>query len=199
MLELDHVIVFLPGSEVLDSLFPGPGGLLLDQGTRHVGQGTRNRRVIFSDCYIELVWVDSPVDAQASGLHFQERCSGAACPFGVVARGLLPQTPGFVEYRVPNGPRLDVLDDLAAPFLAIDQVGDLNRMRPTRRAASEFLNSANQVQHIQIAAARLPGPLDITRVSFMLGAPELTLTLTGMDEPLRLRPGNTSGAGWHWN
>ena len=54
MLELDHLMVFRPGPEGVDG-----HGLVLDEGTRHVGQGTRNRRIVFPDSYVELLWVEA--------------------------------------------------------------------------------------------------------------------------------------------
>ena len=100
----------------------------LDPGTRHVGQGTRNRRVIFDNCYLELVWVDSPVEANASGLRFEDRCAGRACPFGVVYRGKVPASVGasngFVEYEVPGGPTLKILDDPHMPFIGVYEIED---------------------------------------------------------------------------
>ena len=95
MLELDHLIVFLRGPDDVDALRPGLAGLILDEGTRHVGQGTRNRRIVFPDSYIELLWVDSHAEAQASGLRFTQRCTGDGYPLGVVLRGRVPERPGF--------------------------------------------------------------------------------------------------------
>ena len=54
MLELDHLIAFLPGPP------EPPAGFFLDEGTRHVGQGTRNRRIRFPRHYVEMLWVDEP-------------------------------------------------------------------------------------------------------------------------------------------
>jgi hypothetical protein len=121
VLELDHLIVFRRGPGDVDV-----AGLVLDEGTRHVGQGTRNRRIVFPDSYIELLWVDSPGEARASGLRFEERCTGDACPFGVVFRGRLPETVDLVEYTVPAGPTLLVGDDPRTPFLAVHEADDLS-------------------------------------------------------------------------
>src|SRR5664279_1273237 len=118
MNQLDHLIVFLTGPDDVAALFPEPGDLNLDPGMRHVGQGTRNRRVIFGNCYLELVWVDSPVEARASGLRFEERCAGQACAFGVVFRGHVPDAPSFMKYTVPNGPSLKIMDRPRVPFIA---------------------------------------------------------------------------------
>ena len=109
-------------------------GLFLDAGTRHVGQGARNRRALLSDCYLELVWIDSPADARASGLRFQQRCEGTACPFGVVFRGRAPGVPGFLDYTVPAGPTLKILDDPTLPIgCGIFEDADDDRSRPPRQ------------------------------------------------------------------
>lgn len=83
--ELDHVIAFVAGPEAVAPLFLG---FVLDRGTRHAGQGTRNRRVLVARSYVEVVWIDNPDDERRSGLGFAPRCGpGAPCPFGVVLRG----------------------------------------------------------------------------------------------------------------
>ncbi|MCE3550976.1 VOC family protein [Pseudonocardia sp. RS11V-5] len=84
MLELDHLIAFLPGPP------DPPDGLLLDAGTRHVGQGTRNRRIVFPRHYVELLWIDEPEAERASGPGFAARCARTAYPFGIVLRGTVP-------------------------------------------------------------------------------------------------------------
>jgi hypothetical protein len=101
--ELDHVILVVPGPDHAAARLPG---CTLDQGTRHAGQGTSNRRAFFHRSYVELLWIDAPEDERRSGLGFAERATpGAACPLGVVLRG---QVPGldrtlFTSYTVPDG------------------------------------------------------------------------------------------------
>jgi Glyoxalase-like domain len=188
--ELDHLIVFLRGPDDVDALRPGLAGLILDEGTRHVGQGTRNRRIVFPDSYIELLWVDSRAEAQASGLRFTQRCRSDACPLGVVLRGRAPERSGFVEYTVPAGPTLHILDDPGMPFLAVHESDDLDRLRPVHRMASECLNRACAIVHAEIACGMTPpDAFDVPQVSFVEGEPQLRLTLSGMPEPLTLRPG----------
>jgi hypothetical protein len=131
-MELDHVIVCVAGSETAAPLFPG---FVLEPGTRHVGQGTRNRRVVFPHSYVELLWVDDPVAERRSGLGFAARCRpGAACPFGVVLRGTVgePDRARYVPYQVPGGgPALLLLDaalrDGSQPFVAVREDGDSPR------------------------------------------------------------------------
>jgi hypothetical protein len=187
MNQLDHLIVFLPGPNEVELLFPAAGGLLLDPGTRHVGQGTRNRRVIFDNCYVELLWVDSPVDAKASGLRFEDRCAGRACPFGVVLRGRVPAA-GFTEYIVPGGPTLKILDDPHLPFIGVYEADDPERSPQMRRQRREYLNDA-EVLHAQISNARQATEIEVSGLAFVVGEPQMTLTLTGVQGQLRLTPG----------
>jgi hypothetical protein len=94
--ELDHVFLLVSGggpeAERLAAL-----GLTEAQPNRHPGQGTACRRFVFANAYLELVWVESPQEAQgevARPLHLWERWSGrgaGTCPFGVILR---PAPPG---------------------------------------------------------------------------------------------------------
>lgn len=196
MNQLDHLIVFLTGPDDIESLFPESGDLILDPGTRHVGQGTRNRRVIFDDCYVELVWVDSPVEARASGLHFEDRCMGAACPFGVVFRGRDPDVPGFVQYTVPDGPTLKIMDDPCSPFVAVYGVDHLDGKKRMRRKDHQgCLNSAHMA-HAVISVARFPPDIGVSRVAFVNGSPGLSLTLAGLPGSLRLARGDGPPVNW---
>jgi len=196
---LDHLIIFLPGSPAVDALFPGPAGLILDAGTRHVGQGTRNRRALLADCYLELVWVDSPVDARASGLRFQDRCDGKACPFGVVVRGRAPAASGFLDYTVPGGPTLKILDDPALPFVGVFDDPDNNGpLRGSRRQHLEHRNP-NMLQHAEISSRTAAPDIAVARVTFVRSEPKLTLTLTGVPGPLSLvAPGDQQPVRWQW-
>ena len=72
-MELDHVIVCVAGPDAVAPLFPG---FVLDAGTRHIGQGTRNRRVVFARNYVEVLWVDDPEAERTGGLGFAARGAG---------------------------------------------------------------------------------------------------------------------------
>ena len=84
MLELDYLIVFLPGPP------EPPAGLILDAGTWHTGQGTRNRQIVVADAYVELPGIDDPEAERASGLRFAARCARTAYPVRRVLRGAQP-------------------------------------------------------------------------------------------------------------
>jgi hypothetical protein len=127
--ELDHVIVFVAGPGAVAALFPG---FVLDAGVRHVGQGTRNRRVVFTRNYIEMVWIEDAAEERRSGLGFGPRCApAAACPFGVVLRGPVEENRDlYRSYRVPGGgPALLLLEstlrDGAQPFVAVHESGEV--------------------------------------------------------------------------
>jgi hypothetical protein len=131
-MELDHVMVFVTGPESVAPLFPG---FVLDPGMRHVGQGTRNRRVVFARNYVEVLWVDDADQERRSGLGFAPRCApGAPCPFGVVLRGAVGESDRarYVPYRVPaGGPALLLLEaglrDARQPFVAVREDGSAPR------------------------------------------------------------------------
>jgi Glyoxalase-like domain len=182
--ELDHVIVFLRGPHEVDAVRSLFDGLVLDEGVQHVGQGTRNRRIVFPDSYVELLWVDEPAAARRSGLRFTERCAGEACPYGVVLRGRLPERRGFVEYAVPAGPVLLVADDPRMPFLAVNE--DPAALRPSRRFAGPLLNRAHEIERVEIAALAVPVGLEVPEVSFVQGDPSLALLITGLGREVRL-------------
>jgi hypothetical protein len=173
VLELDHLMVFLPGPEGVDGQ-----GLVLDEGTRHVGQGTRNRRIVFPDSYVELLWVDSPAEAMASGLRFAERCAGEWCPFGVVVRTRSFEMPGSVGYRVPDGPTLQVLDDPRLPFLAVHRTDDLDAQRPARRMP-RWVNGDTAIAGARLACGPGVPDVEVPGVSFVAGGPELRVDLVG--------------------
>src|SRR6185503_19164356 len=122
MLELDHVIHFVPGKDAADltGYSPGPGRV-------HTGQGTRNVRVLFERNYLEVVWVEHPDLVVARGLDFVARCArpATATPFGCVLRGEIPAADRarFVPYELPDAPGV-ILQLLAeqtadAPFVGV--------------------------------------------------------------------------------
>ncbi|MCE0765470.1 VOC family protein [Pseudonocardia kujensis] len=153
MLELDHLIAFLPGPP------DPPDGLLLDAGTRHVGQGTRNRRVVFPRHYVELLWIDEPEAERASGLGFAQRCARTAYPFGIVLRGTVPEGP-FRRYTVPDGPTLAVHEgDPGMPFLAVAELSDAQLAGLSHPATPPHPNGAGGIVAARMTGAVPPGPV----------------------------------------
>lgn len=105
-------------AEVLDRF-----GLVRGSGARHAGQGTRNVRYFFQDAYLELIWIDDPVQARSplvrrTGLW--ERCrwrETGACPLGIAlyrdadADASLPvATWSYRPPSLPDGTSIDVAD-----------------------------------------------------------------------------------------
>jgi hypothetical protein len=152
VLELDHLIAFLPGPP------DPPDGLLLDDGTRHVGQGTRNRRIVFSRHYVELLWIDDPEAERASRLGFAARCAHTAYPFGIVLRGTVPEGR-FRRYTVPNGPTLAVHEgEPDMPFLAIAELSDATLSGLVHRPVPPHPHGASGIVAARMTGAVAQGP-----------------------------------------
>lgn len=90
-LELDHIVCMVDDldqpSRVLER-----DGWVLDAGTVHVGQGTRNRRLAWPDHHVELLCVTDEREARSSRLRLDRRArwsATGASPFGVGFRGVL--------------------------------------------------------------------------------------------------------------
>jgi hypothetical protein len=89
--ELDHIILFCDaGAPEADAL--KERGLHEGPPNSHPGQGTANRRFFFPNLYLELVWVENPIEAQSEVVrptHIWDRWSqrqNGPCPFGLVLR-----------------------------------------------------------------------------------------------------------------
>jgi hypothetical protein len=70
----------------------GRAGWTLDEGTAHAGQGTRNRRLRFTDSYLELLWVEDRAEAEVNRVRLDRRAdwhTTGASPFGFGFRGEL--------------------------------------------------------------------------------------------------------------
>lgn len=91
MLELDHIFCMVTG--------PGQAarrleddGWVLDAGQAHRGQGTRNRRLMWSEQFFELLWITDQAEARANVLRLDRRAgwqATGASPFGLAFRGQL--------------------------------------------------------------------------------------------------------------
>ncbi len=201
-LELDHVIVFVPGPDAIaPAWFPG---CTVEPGQRHTGQGTRNRRVVFPRTYVELLWVDDPQVHARTGLRFGPRCARepGACPFGVVLRGEVaePDRGRFTPYVVPGGgPSLlllrTALDRPELPFVAVGETagGPLSARWPSHRTDPAFLHhpgGARGIRQATLRSAALPdlGSLPPRDVAFAPGPPGLRLEVDGVGAPWTIGP-----------
>jgi hypothetical protein len=99
MLVLDHLFCMVaPDGRAARQL--EEAGWLLDAGTVHPGQGTRNRRLAWADCYFELLWVCDIVEARANPLRLDRRAcwsESGASPIGIGLRGRLTE-PDAEDY-----------------------------------------------------------------------------------------------------
>jgi hypothetical protein len=89
--ELDHIIFFCDvGAPEADSL--KERGLHEGPTNSHPGQGTANRRFFFPNVYLELLWVENPLEARSSPASTTQlwdrwsRRKEGSCPFGLVFR-----------------------------------------------------------------------------------------------------------------
>ena len=90
-LELDHVLCMVDDLDRAAAELEA-NGWLLDRGTVHTGEGTRNRRLLWPDQHLELLCVVDEREAHASSLGFARRAhwqTSGASPFGVGFRGQL--------------------------------------------------------------------------------------------------------------
>jgi Glyoxalase-like domain len=99
--ELDHVFCMVdPDGDWAVRL--ERAGWSLDAGTRHEGQGTRNRRLAWRGAYLELVWVVDEDEARANPLRLDRRAGWqrtGASPFGIGLRGELPEAELSAYWR----------------------------------------------------------------------------------------------------
>lgn len=83
-ISVDHVFVFVspnaPEARVLQDL-----GLTVVQDTsRHAGQGTASLSVMFHNAYLELIWIDNAAEFRGIGLGMPERrADPSGSPFGI--------------------------------------------------------------------------------------------------------------------
>jgi hypothetical protein len=111
--ELDHFFICASaGATEADHL--AELGFTEGAPNRHPGQGTACRRFFFRNAYLELLWVDNPLEAQSASIRstglwgrWSGRGSGA-CPFGLCFRPVAQPggDPPFAtwKYRAPYLP-----------------------------------------------------------------------------------------------
>jgi hypothetical protein len=106
---LDHVFCFCEssGSREVEAL--RQAGFTLTSGRRHAGQGTANRSLYFHESYLELIFLESLIDARKNPLRLDRRANwrqNGLSPFGLGLRGQLSEKDRarFWEYRPPYMP-----------------------------------------------------------------------------------------------
>ncbi|HXJ58532.1 MAG TPA: VOC family protein [Verrucomicrobiae bacterium] len=104
-IELDHLFVCV-AKDGVEAATLIDFGLSEGSPNTHPGQGTACRRFFFRNAYLELLWVDHPVEAQSELVRptrlwdrWEGRKSGA-CPFGWIFRPTASGqgTPPFVTW-----------------------------------------------------------------------------------------------------
>jgi hypothetical protein len=169
MLELDHVICMVDPHEDWAGRLESDGWPL-DAGTTHPGQGTRNRRLLLREQFLELLWVEDEEEARRNSLRLDRRTDWrrtGASPFGFGLRGRLPDhlrrdywLLGGLPMQVwvhrdneeaPDRPLVFVLDVTPAASSALR-----GRDRVGRPAAPPGTAGLVAVRHTGPAPARLP-------------------------------------------
>jgi hypothetical protein len=131
-LRLDHVFCFVddPGDAVARA---ESAGYELDAGITHPGQGTRNRRLVLAEQYLELVWVHDPAEAAANPLGLHRRAAWeetGASPIGIAFLGRPEDTSGYWVYDALGFPIWVREADERAPLVFTLDVPPRDRVRP---------------------------------------------------------------------
>ena len=157
-MELDHLFCMVkPDGDWAARL--GDAGWHLDAGMTHAGQGSRNRRLRWPGCYLELLWVHDVAEARHNALRLDRRADWertGASPFGIGLRGRLSETERLDYWRYDGLPMPVWVhrDNEEAPERPFVFVLDLTEHRlPT------VVNpgAPQVVRHTGPAPARLPG------------------------------------------
>jgi len=161
MLEFDHVFCMVtPDGEAARLL--ERNGWLLDAGTAHAGQGTRNRRLWWPEQFLELLWVADSDEARSNQLRLDVRAdwvSSGASPFGIALRGSLPENRArdFWPY------------DELGPRIWVHQDNERAPQRPLvfilEAAPNKLVRHRADARPREMPAQRQPGALQRLRLS----------------------------------
>jgi hypothetical protein len=185
-LELDHVFCMVGDLDEIANRIEN-AGWMLDSGSVHPGQGTRNRRLVWPERYLELVGITDRREASASRVRMDRRAdwtSTGASPFGFGLRGELAAADrGDYWLYEDLGIRIWVhRDNEQAPERPLVFVLEMNKAQLVQRRGrlggadrGAQLRGSLEAIHVQAnAPARLPtcaGP----RVTQSRGEPQLEL------------------------
>jgi hypothetical protein len=162
LLELDHVFCIV-GEPAQTARWLEQHAWILDDGQIHRGQGTRNRRLIWTEQFLELIWVIDAAEATANPLRLDRRSDwGAtgASPFGLGFRGqIVPDAGSKFWLYDALGPRIWIHRDNERfperPLIFVLEIGAQEiKQRRLRRAASGALASR---QPAELGAIRVHG------------------------------------------
>ena len=182
-LELDHVFCMVGNLDEVASRVED-ADWMLDSGSVHSGQGTRNRRLVWPERYLELVGITDRREASANRMRMDRRAdwtSTGASPFGFGLRGELAAADRSDYWLYDDlGIRIWVhRDNEQAPERPLVFVLEMNKAHLVERRARlrgadrGGLRGSLDAIHVQAdAPARLPicaGP----PVAQSRGAPQL--------------------------
>ena len=199
MLELDHVFGMVAEPEEAVARL-NADGWVLDAGTTHPRQGTRNRRLLWRGMFFELVWVINGDEASRNALRLDRRAAFAtsgASPFGVAFRGLLgPEIVDQYWLYDSLGPRIWIHhDNESAPerpmiFVLETDRHELEQRRRLLGADETTVQPAGNLREIRLhgpSAPTLPqfaGPA----ISHTAGQHSLELVVRGDGSLLQVGP-----------
>ncbi len=154
-LRLDHVFGFVSDPDDAVARLEA-AGYALDAGITHPGQGTRNRRLILAEQYLELLWVHDPAEAAVNPLRLDRRAAWeetGASPFGIAFLGRPEDTTVFWRYDDLGFPIWVREGDERAPLVFALDVPPRDRPRPSQ-ALRELVVHAP----VPVALPRFAGP-----------------------------------------
>lgn len=199
-LELDHVVCVVDDVDRAAADLEADGWLL-DSGTVHAGEGTRNRRLLWPEQHLELLCVSDEREARASSLGFDRRANwrrSGASPFGLGFRGWLPQADRDDFWlHEEHGTRIWIhRDNERAPqrplvFVVEVSGSGIERRRPIATHPELLAGwDGPRLQEVRVSA---PSPcwLPIHRgpqVVQSSGPPRLELVLDASRRPLAITP-----------
>jgi hypothetical protein len=201
VLELDHVFSFVTDPRQAARRLEDDGWVL-DPGQAHRGQGTRNRRLAWSEQFFELLWVSDSAEARANPLRLDRRAdwtTTGASPIGLGFRGQieLAQRDEFWLYDA-LGPRIWIHRDnerfpersLVLVLEAGDEEMEQRRPRAWMSEAVAHRHPGELCQvHVRGPSAPSLPPFSGPPVVYQRGAHLLELVVDNEGVPLRLSDG----------
>jgi Glyoxalase-like domain len=164
-LALDHVFCAVDDPDQAVRGIQG-AGWVLDAGSVHAGQGTRNRRLVWREQYLELVWVADALEARTNPLRLDRRgdwLTTGASPFGFGLRGQLPDCcRGDYWLYEELGPRIWVHHDNEQaperPLVFVLELTAEDRERRQRATKGRGLPSWQTRRPLEEVRVRAPAP-----------------------------------------
>lgn len=185
-MELDHIFIrATAGAREAEAL--RAFGLAEGSGNRHPGQGTANRRFFFHNAFLELLWIDDPIEAHSDATRrtmLAQRLddyAGATSPFGICFRPScrVPVVPfPSWDYRpayLPAGMKIDIALDapLSEPMWFFLERASAPKAAPEeRRQPMEHACAVHEITSVTVtlAGACAPPRSDAARAAQATGA-----------------------------